>query len=100
MPTWNKRWRMMARWQGWKIEIVATDLSANAIARARAGTYSQFEVQRGLPIAQMLRWFTELGAGETVLGQTERFEPDPDHRGLYRPAAASGAAAAPARRVA
>jgi chemotaxis protein methyltransferase CheR len=38
-------------------EIVATDVSAAAIARARAGSYSQFEIQRGLPIRRMMRWF-------------------------------------------
>ena len=48
-----------ARWRGWKIEIVGTDLSSSAIERARAGTYSQFEVQRGLPVMQMMRWFEE-----------------------------------------
>ncbi len=139
-----------ARWQGWKIDIIGTDLSRSAVERARAGIYSQFEVQRGLPVVQMIRWFEEgnnvwevsrvlkdmvrfevrnmieppphpgkfdiilcrnillyftpemrrlaftrlaeaivpdgtlmLGAGETVLGQTERFVSDPDHRGLY-----------------
>ncbi len=144
-----------ARWRGWTIEIVATDLSKAAIERGKAGIYSQFEVQRGLPIMQMLRWFKELGgqewriddqlrsmvrfeagniigvpprpgrfdiilcrnvllyfapdmrrlafnrlagtvapdgalmlgAGETVLGQTDRFVSDPDCRGLYKLAA-------------
>jgi chemotaxis protein methyltransferase CheR len=138
------------RWNGWKIDIIGTDLSRSAIERARAGNYSQFEVQRGLPVMQMIRWFEEekgawqvsrtlkdmvrfevrnmieppphpgkfdiilcrnillyftpemrrlafnrlaealapdgslmLGAGETVLGQTDRFISDPDHRGLY-----------------
>ncbi|HET9428782.1 MAG TPA: CheR family methyltransferase, partial [Allosphingosinicella sp.] len=133
--------------------IIGTDLSRSAIERARAGSYSQFEVQRGLPVVQMIRWFDEgngvwevsralkdmvrfevrnmieppphpgkfdiilcrnillyftpemrrlaftrlaeaiapdgtlmLGAGETVLGQTERFVSDPDNRGLYIPA--------------
>jgi chemotaxis protein methyltransferase CheR len=143
-----------ARWQGWTIDIVGTDLSRSAIERARAGTYSQFEVQRGLPVMQMIRWFEELGggdwrvspklrdrvrfdvrglieppphparfdiilcrnvllyftpdmrrlafsrlaeavapdgtlmlgAGETVIGQTERFVSDPEYRGLYRSA--------------
>jgi len=147
-----------ARWQGWRIEIVGTDLSRGAIERAKAGTYSQFEVQRGLPITQMVRWFEEmgggawqvspdirravrfearniieappapgrfdivlcrnvllyfspevrrlafarlaqgiahdgtlmLGAGETALGQTDRFVSDPDHRGLYIPTPAGG----------
>ena len=140
------------RWQGWTIDITGTDLSRSAIERARAGAYSQFEVQRGLPVMQMIRWFEEkgggewrasdrlrgavrfevrniveppphpgtfdiilcrnlllyfapdmrrlafnrlaeaiapdgtlmLGAGETVIGQTQRFVSDPDFRGLYR----------------
>ena len=156
-----------ARWQGWTIDIVGTDLSRSAIARARAGVYSQFEVQRGLPVVLMLRWFDELGggewrikdelrravrfdagniigppprpgkfdillcrnvllyfapdmrrlafarlaaacrpdgslmlgAGETVIGQTDAFVSDPDHRGLYIPAAAAADRRA-ARRVA
>ncbi len=43
-------------------EIVATDVSAAALARARAGRYSQFEIQRGLPVRRMVQWFdTERG---------------------------------------
>ncbi|WP_335303192.1 CheR family methyltransferase [Sphingomonas adhaesiva] len=38
--------------------ILATDVSAAAIGRARRGAYNQFEIQRGLPIRRMLRWFT------------------------------------------
>jgi chemotaxis protein methyltransferase CheR len=38
-------------------EIVATDVSDAAIVRARAGRYTQFEIQRGLPIRRMMRWF-------------------------------------------
>ncbi|USU09552.1 chemotaxis protein CheR [Sphingomonadaceae bacterium OTU29MARTA1] len=38
-------------------EIVATDVSDAATARARAGRYTQFEIQRGLPIRRMMRWF-------------------------------------------
>lgn len=139
------------QWAGWKIDILATDVSEAAIHRARTGVYSQFEVQRGLGVTQMIRWFSEtpegwvaderlkrairfqvhnllettpigggfdivlcrnvllylnndrrrhvferiagamnedgtlmLGAGETVIGQTERFESDADARGLYR----------------
>lgn len=45
------------QWHGWKIEILGTDVSRNAITRARAGIYTQFEIQRGLPVRQMLRWF-------------------------------------------
>ena len=38
-------------------EIVATDVSEAALARARSGRYSQFEIQRGLPIRRMVEWF-------------------------------------------
>jgi chemotaxis protein methyltransferase CheR len=55
-----------ARWAGWTIELVATDVSRRAIARARAGTYSQFEIQRGLPVQQMVRWFDQNDAEWTV----------------------------------
>jgi chemotaxis protein methyltransferase CheR len=139
------------RWAGWTIDILGSDVSESAVRRARDGTYSQFEVQRGLGIAQKIRWFEEhdggwraveplrrlvrfqvhnllepaphpgqfdivlcrnvllylnverrgqifdriasamnpdgwlmLGAGETVIGQTKRFEADVESRGLYR----------------
>lgn len=149
------------RWLGWTIKILGTDVSQAAIDRARAGVYSQFEVQRGLPIVQMVRWFEQhgeewhiaaslardvrfqahsvleppprpgnfdlilcrnlmlyftadvrrqafsrlaegvapdgmlmLGAGETVIGCTDRFVADPQARGLYR--ASPGSAEMPA----
>jgi chemotaxis protein methyltransferase CheR len=139
------------RWAGWTIDILGSDVSEGAVRRAREGIYSQFEVQRGLGIAQMIKWFEEceggwraieplrrlvrfqvhnllepvphpgefdivlcrnvllylnaerrthvferlasamsgggclmLGAGETVIGQTRRFEADTEARGLYR----------------
>lgn len=146
------------RWHGWALDIVATDVSRSAIERARKGLYSQFEVQRGLGVTQMMRWFDEkegqtwqladeirrmvrfearslldlpppppasfdmilcrnvmlyfcadrrrtvfarlaaaaspeavlmLGAGETVIGQTDAFVTDAECRGLYLRAAAS-----------
>jgi len=139
------------RWDGWTIDIRGTDISDRVIKRAQEAIYSQFEVQRGLGVHQMLacfetageQWrvrsdlrqkvvfqvhnlldpplggqfdvilcrnvllyFSEdrrrkvfdqlrsaisadgvlmLGAGETVIGQTEAFVSDSECRGLYRP---------------
>jgi chemotaxis protein methyltransferase CheR len=139
------------RWTGWTIDIIGTDVARGAVDQARSGVYSQFEVQRGLSVVQMMRWFEELpgaawriapelrravrfevaslvgpsasatrfdivlcrnvllyfspevrraafvrlaeaaaddgvlmlGAGETVIGQTDAFVSDPECRGLY-----------------
>ncbi len=141
-----------ARWDGWKIDILGTDVSQKAITAARSGMFSQFEVQRGLSVSQMLQHFDEtphgwqihremrnavrfmqhnvldaptttsrfdlilcsnvllyfspptrekvfarlqnalapdgflmLGAGETVVGQTERFTPSACRASIYEP---------------
>ena len=140
------------RWQGWRVRLVATDVSGGAINRAVQGRYSQFEIQRGLPVTKMIKWFEQegelwrvrpelrsriefeqqnvmeqtphgapfdlilcrnvllyfslpmrnqvfarlksaiaphgylmLGAGETVIGQTEDFRSSAVHRGFYAP---------------
>lgn len=147
------------RWADWTIEILGTDVSGKAIEQARTGTYSQFEIQRGISVAQMLNFFSEtprgwkvadkvldmtrfeqrnildlppapgrfdlvlcrncllyfdpetrrnaferlgggiapdgflmLGAGETVVGQTDRFEPASCGSAIYVPKAGSGIA--------
>ncbi len=139
------------RWADWTIEIFGTDVSPATIVQARSGLYSQFEVQRGLPIGDLLARFDPegeawrirpalrsrvtfavhnllepppagafdivlcrnvllyfsaerrlevlsrlataiasdgllmLGAGETLMGQADAFEPDPELRSFYRP---------------
>jgi len=145
-------------WQKNTPEIVATDVSGIVIAKARAGRFSQFEIQRGLPIRRMIQWFAAdgsdwvasqdllnsilfrkhnlvgdpapagkfdiilcrnvlfylppalrnyvfeklaaairpggllvLGAGETVIGQTEAFAPSQNFRGVYQLTAAASA---------
>jgi chemotaxis protein methyltransferase CheR len=47
------------QWRGWTVDILGTDVSSGCVDRARAGSYSQFEVQRGLGIGQMIKWFEE-----------------------------------------
>ena len=51
------------KWRGWSIDILGTDVSTVCVDRARSGAYSQFEVQRGLGINQMIKWFEECPDG-------------------------------------
>ncbi|GAB5388386.1 MAG: chemotaxis protein CheR [Alphaproteobacteria bacterium] len=46
---------------GWKIDIVGTDLSAEMVQKARDGVYTQFEVQRGLPVTHLVKYFDQVG---------------------------------------
>jgi chemotaxis protein methyltransferase CheR len=60
---------------GWRIELLATDLSSEVLEKARAGLYTQFEVQRGLPIALLIEHFTQIG---------ELWQIAPDIRAMVR----------------
>jgi chemotaxis protein methyltransferase CheR len=65
------------RWAGWSIDIVGTDVSESVVELARSGCYTQFQIQRGLAVTQMLRWFDETPAGwqaKEALRRKVRFE--------------------------
>jgi chemotaxis protein methyltransferase CheR len=79
------------KWAGWTIDILGTDVSDAVVSRARSGTYSQFEVQRGLGIAQMIKWFEETpdgwraveGLRKTVRFQVHNLLEAPPHPGDF-----------------
>ncbi|NKE46770.1 protein-glutamate O-methyltransferase CheR [Roseomonas frigidaquae] len=60
-----------------RVEILATDISAEILQRARQGVFTQFEVQRGLPIRSLVKHFRQDGAKWRIapeLGAMVRFE--------------------------
>jgi chemotaxis protein methyltransferase CheR len=61
--------------RGWRIEIVATDLSTEVLEKAKSGIYSQFEVQRGLPALMLIKYFAQVG---------ETWQIAPEIRGMVK----------------
>jgi chemotaxis protein methyltransferase CheR len=50
-----------ARLRGWTTSVLGSDICEPAVGRARNGVYSQFEVQRGLPIQKLVKYFDQVG---------------------------------------
>ncbi len=75
------------RWRGWTIDILGTDVSHRAIRTARTGLYSQFEVQRGLGVAQMLRHFDETPDGWQIRDHVRTITRFQQHNVLHEPPA-------------
>ena len=52
---------VLATHPGWSASLLATDLSTEMLERTRAGVYTQLEVNRGLPVAMLVRHFDKVG---------------------------------------
>ena len=49
------------KFAGWRTDILGTDISSEILEKARTGLYSQFEVQRGMPIQMLAKYFEKRG---------------------------------------
>jgi chemotaxis protein methyltransferase CheR len=60
------------RLAGLTVDIVATDFAEDALNRARKGQYSQFEVQRGLPVLLLVKYFNKAGSAWEIRPEIRR----------------------------
>ncbi len=61
-----------AKLNGFKVEIIGTDISRDMVLRAKTGIYSQFEVQRGLPVVMLMKYFQQLSGDKWQIKETIR----------------------------
>lgn len=61
-----------AKVSGWNIDIIASDLADKVVEKAKQGTFSQLEVQRGLPITMLVKYFTQDGQTWTIKPEMKR----------------------------
>ena len=77
------------QWAGWTIEILGTDISEAVLEKARSGRFTQFEIQRGLSVTHMLRYFRQDGEDWIVKPEIRdmvRFRTD----NIVRPGSSNG----------
>jgi chemotaxis protein methyltransferase CheR len=57
---------------GWRLRILATDISPSMLDKCRAGRFSQLEVNRGLPASYLVKYFSRAGADWVVNPEVQR----------------------------
>jgi chemotaxis protein methyltransferase CheR len=57
---------------GWNVRLLTSDISREMLARAREGRYTQFEVNRGLPIALLVKYFQQHGTSWQLKDEVRR----------------------------
>jgi chemotaxis protein methyltransferase CheR len=70
--------------RGWDVQIIASDVSGEMLRRCREGRYSLLEVNRGLPAALLVKYFTQHGVHWQINGDV-RAMVDPREVNLARP---------------
>ncbi len=79
-----------AKLPGWNIEILGTDLSGQVVNKAKEGIYSQFEVQRGLPIQMLVKYFDQREDNTWQIKETLRKKVSFKEHNLLKPCAHFG----------